>query len=242
MKYSGTTWGAGKSSALGRAKTSPILLFHRVCDLASTDPLTVPPERFKAMCKLLASSFRVVPLARVFEWVQAKLPLPERTVAITFDDCYQDNLHAAHILAEFGLPATFFIPTTFVGTDHTFSWDHHLPRLPNLNWNDLYTIQQLGHEIGSHSVTHPNMGILDPVRPSRNSRSPRRPWKKIWAGRAACLLIPSGARPTGSPSGTIWSGRRVIWERCLGTEALSVQRVRRDFCCRANRCLPSPAC
>jgi peptidoglycan/xylan/chitin deacetylase (PgdA/CDA1 family) len=132
-----------------------------VSDLISEDPLTVSPDRFKSICKLLASSYRVVSLAQVFEWMQARVPLPPRTVAITFDDCYQDNLHAAHILNSFGLTATFFIPTLFVGTDHTFSWDHHLPRLPNLTWNDLYTIQALGHEIGSHSVTHPNMAILD---------------------------------------------------------------------------------
>ena len=44
-------------------------------------------------------------------------------MAITFDDCYRDNLFAARVLAEHGLPATFFIPTKYVGTDQVFPWD-----------------------------------------------------------------------------------------------------------------------
>jgi peptidoglycan/xylan/chitin deacetylase (PgdA/CDA1 family) len=160
LKYSGAAWIYEHAARWSGKRQLPILLFHRVSDLIPEDGLTVPPDRFRTICALLQKSFRVVSLATVFEWMQTGADLPARTVAITFDDCYQDNLHAAHVLADHGLSATFFIPTAFVGTDHVFSWDQHLPRLANLNWPDLRTMLCLGHEIGSHTVTHPNMGLL----------------------------------------------------------------------------------
>src|SRR5947209_14504021 len=86
--------------------------------------------------------------------------MPRRTVAITFDDSYQDNLAAAHTLAEHGLPATFFVPTGYVGTERVFDWDRGLPRMPNLTWDDVAQMHRLGFEIGSHTVSHPNLGAM----------------------------------------------------------------------------------
>ena len=100
-----------------------ILLFHRVNDLTPEDGLTVGTRRFRRICRMLASRFHVVPLAEVYRILCAGEEMPARTVAITFDDCYCDNLPAARVLAEFGLPATFFVPTGYVGTEGAFPWD-----------------------------------------------------------------------------------------------------------------------
>ncbi|MFQ3649748.1 MAG: polysaccharide deacetylase family protein, partial [Gemmataceae bacterium] len=50
------------------------------------------------------------------------------------------------------------VPTGFIGTRRRFEWDRHLPELPNLNWQQVGEMVALGHEIGSHSVNHVNMG------------------------------------------------------------------------------------
>ncbi|MBY0229053.1 MAG: polysaccharide deacetylase family protein [Gemmataceae bacterium] len=137
-----------------------VLLFHRVTDLIPEDGLTVHPERFRRMCRMLRS-FNAVPLDEVFAIVRDGRPMPPRTLAITFDDCYLDNLAAARVLADHGLPATFFIPTAAVGTDHAFPWDAGLPKLPNLAWDQVRAIARLGHAIGSHTVTHCDLGAVD---------------------------------------------------------------------------------
>jgi peptidoglycan/xylan/chitin deacetylase (PgdA/CDA1 family) len=137
-----------------------ILLFHRVSDAVPEDGLTVGTARFRRMCALLRHRFHVVPLGEVFRILRERLPIPPRTVAITFDDCYRDNLIAARILAETQLPACFFLPTDFVGTDHVFPWDQALPRLPNLTWDDVRELARMGFEIGSHTVTHANFGTI----------------------------------------------------------------------------------
>jgi peptidoglycan/xylan/chitin deacetylase (PgdA/CDA1 family) len=159
-KYSGIALAQETLARLGGRRFMAILLFHRVTDRIPEDGLTISTARFGRICRLLRRDFRVVELGRIFELLRAGGPFPSRTVAITFDDSYRDNLQAAHILTEHGLPATFFLPTGFIGTDKVFPWDRHLPRLPNLTWDDARTLVRLGFDVGSHTVTHANLGTL----------------------------------------------------------------------------------
>jgi peptidoglycan/xylan/chitin deacetylase (PgdA/CDA1 family) len=159
-KSSGLAWAQERLAyALGR-RFMCVLLFHRVTDAISEDGLTLSTRRFRSICRMLRKEFVTVPLADVFDRLQSGKPIPRRTVAITFDDCYRDNLDAAAILKEHGLPATFFVPTAFVGTDEVFPWDKHLPRQRNLTWDDLRAMTAMGFEIGSHTVSHPSMGRI----------------------------------------------------------------------------------
>jgi peptidoglycan/xylan/chitin deacetylase (PgdA/CDA1 family) len=153
-KYSGILR-AGE--ALGQQSFLAVLLFHRVTDEIPEDGLTVSTRRFAGVCRMLRRHFNVVPLAEIFRLRATGAHFPRRTLAITFDDCYRDNLFAARILAEQQLPACFFIPTAFVGTDHVFDWDRGLKRMANLNWDEVREMAGLGHEIGSHTVTHADM-------------------------------------------------------------------------------------
>ncbi len=137
-----------------------VLLFHRVTDDIPADGLTVPTGWFRNLCHLLRRRFHVVSLAEIHRMVRGGVRPPRRTIAITFDDCYRDNLDAARTLAEFQLPACFFIPTSFVGTDHVFEWDRGLKRLANLTWDEVREMASLGHEIGSHTVSHADLGAL----------------------------------------------------------------------------------
>jgi peptidoglycan/xylan/chitin deacetylase (PgdA/CDA1 family) len=159
FKYSGAMYA---QEAVARWTAWPfmaVLLFHRVTDAIPEDGLTVGTRRFRQICKML-QNFNVVPLAEVFRILRNKEPVPPRTVAITFDDCYGDNLFAAQVLAEHKLPACFLVPTGYVGTEALFEWDIGLPPMRNLTWNEVREIADLGFEIGSHSVTHPNFASI----------------------------------------------------------------------------------
>lgn len=159
-KYSGVAHAQEAVARLTDRRYLTVLIFHRVTDAIPPDGLTVGTRWFGEMCRMLRQGFNVAPLAEVFRLVKTQAPFPRRTLAITFDDCYRDNLFAARVLAEHGLPACFFIPTAYVGTDHVFDWDQHLPKMPNLDWNDIREMASLGHEIGSHTLTHPNMAAI----------------------------------------------------------------------------------
>jgi len=102
------------SPAGPRARLS-VLIFHRA--LAAPDPM-FPSEmhaaRFDELCGWLRRWFHVLPLQEGVERL-ARGELPERALAISFDDGYEDNHRVAMpILKRHGMCATFFIATGFL--------------------------------------------------------------------------------------------------------------------------------
>lgn len=105
-----------------------ILLYHRIADVGS-DPwaLSVSPAHFAEHLEVLRRFAPVAALQRVADGAREGT-LPRRSVAITFDDGYADNLHHAKPLLEhYGMPATVFVTSGFIGADHEF-WSDTLAR------------------------------------------------------------------------------------------------------------------
>jgi peptidoglycan/xylan/chitin deacetylase (PgdA/CDA1 family) len=85
--------------------------------------------------------------------------LPPRTVAITFDDGYADNLHAVEELARHAMTATFFVVSNDIGAVSAWEPGEASPR-PMLSAADLREMQGQGLEIGSHTRSHPRLTTL----------------------------------------------------------------------------------
>lgn len=116
-----------------------VLMYHRVADVA-VDPwnLAVSPANFKQQIQHLVSKYHVVSAPELLQNLQQK-KLASHTVCITFDDGYTDNyLFAKPILEQYNCPATFFIPSQFIGQGQPFWWDElqalllDAPQLPEL--------------------------------------------------------------------------------------------------------------
>lgn len=104
--------------------TALVLIYHRVA-VPERDPqlLAVSPRNFDAQMSLLAEKHRVVPLSALIDAVRAR-KVPDRAVAVTFDDGYADNLlEAAPLLERHGIPATVFVSSGYVDTQREFWWD-----------------------------------------------------------------------------------------------------------------------
>ena len=100
-----------------------ILLYHRVAHV-TTDPqlLSVTPEHFVEHLQLLAEQREPVSLADLVCHREERRY--RQAVAVTFDDGYADNLHAAKPLLErAGVPATVFVTSGYVGGMRPFWWD-----------------------------------------------------------------------------------------------------------------------
>jgi peptidoglycan/xylan/chitin deacetylase (PgdA/CDA1 family) len=78
--------------------------------------------------------------------------LPDKTVAITFDDGYADNYAAFEELAKRCMWATWFMVTRDIG--QMSGWTDEVPPQPILSADQLSIMQAAVMEIGSHTVSH----------------------------------------------------------------------------------------
>jgi peptidoglycan/xylan/chitin deacetylase (PgdA/CDA1 family) len=125
-----------------------ILLYHRVAELSS-DPqlLSVTPQHFAEHLEILRKHYRPIPLQQTDK-------LLRRSVVVTFDDGYADNLwNAKPLLERYDVPATVFVTTGYVGQDREFWWDEletlllerrRLPETLQLNINGGIRQWELG--------------------------------------------------------------------------------------------------
>lgn len=101
-----------------------ILLYHRVATL-DTDPqlLSVTPDHFAEHLEYLSEHYNPISLSELFQALKAG-KIPDKSVVITFDDGYADNLwNAKPLLEKHGIPATVFVTSGSVGSDREFWWD-----------------------------------------------------------------------------------------------------------------------
>ncbi|NJL52673.1 MAG: polysaccharide deacetylase family protein [Hydrococcus sp. SU_1_0] len=101
-----------------------ILMYHRVAEI-DLDPwgLCVTPEHFAEHLEVLSKSARVVSLQQLTEELDAGKSV-NRSIAITFDDGYADNLlNAKPILEKYDIPATVFVANGYVERQQEYWWD-----------------------------------------------------------------------------------------------------------------------
>jgi len=106
-----------------------ILFYHRVANL-SPDPhaLCVAPDLFRTHMCHLRDHYKPFALDNLLA-AMAKGELPEGAVAVTLDDGFLDALdNAAPILAELGIPATFFVSIDRLHEEHE-TWQDTLAHI-----------------------------------------------------------------------------------------------------------------
>jgi peptidoglycan/xylan/chitin deacetylase (PgdA/CDA1 family) len=104
-----------------------ILGYHRICNITN-DPynITVSTHNFTDQLKVLKKVANVISLNELVHCINSG-ELPKRTVALTFDDGYLDNLNeVVPRLDSVKMPATFFLTTGFLGQE---PWWDKLARL-----------------------------------------------------------------------------------------------------------------
>ncbi len=118
-----------------------VLMYHRVlpdaeCEGYPFPSLVMPLSMFRELVRWIAAHARVAPVGEALAALDAdRAPASgasrERpSVAITFDDGYADNArHAAPVLEEFGVRASFYVTTRFVETGELLWFDRALHSL-----------------------------------------------------------------------------------------------------------------
>ena len=130
----------------------PVLMYHSVYSYAHPkDRITVSVETFNRQMEFLKrNKYNVIPLEELPNFLKRK-KIPYKTIAITFDDGYEDNyLYAFPILKNYNIPATIFLIVNYIDEPN------HLNRL------QIYEMKNCGLiAFGSHTLNHHNLVSLN---------------------------------------------------------------------------------
>lgn len=102
-----------------------ILCYHGVCaDRLAEEPWVpryfVTQTAFERQLQYLQRNAQVLPLRQAVEHLRDGT-LPPRSVSITFDDGYANNLRLAYpLLRKYGLPATIFLSSSYIESGDLF--------------------------------------------------------------------------------------------------------------------------
>ena len=140
---------------------------------------------FERQLEWFRSEFEPVSLSEAVTRLQ-RGDLSGRELVVTFDDGFRNQaVNAAPLLRDAGFSACFFLITGLVDAApddvrDVCSARLHLPRpVDVMGWDDARRLLELGHEVGSHTRTHPNLAsvgddaLQDELRGSREELETR---------------------------------------------------------------------
>ena len=144
-------------NSVSTAKIS-ILTYHSIDD--SNSVISTRLAAFQRQMEFLSKNdFNVVSLKGLINALDENRQLPAKTVALTFDDGYQNfYTRAFPVLKKYGFTATVFLVTDFCGACN--DWPGNLKTLERsklLSWSEIKELSREGIEFGAHTQTHPNL-------------------------------------------------------------------------------------
>jgi peptidoglycan/xylan/chitin deacetylase (PgdA/CDA1 family) len=141
-----------------------ILCYHAVSATWPTE-FAVAPQRLDAQLRFfLRRGYRPATLSAALSGGS-----DGRTLVVTFDDAFSSVFERAlPITSALGVPATMFVPTSYVAGEGAMAWasleqwagTEHEAELRCMSWDDLRALAAAGWEIGSHTASHPRLTSL----------------------------------------------------------------------------------
>jgi peptidoglycan/xylan/chitin deacetylase (PgdA/CDA1 family) len=144
------------ATSISLDKDLPILMYHHIREIKDLNEplaigLSVTPENFeKQIMSIQKEDFKSVLYKNLLAYMMQKDSLPLKPIMLNFDDGYSDAYtNAFPILEKYHIKASFAIITDSVGNEGYMTWDQ------------IRDLKAHGHEIVSHTVSHPDLEISD---------------------------------------------------------------------------------
>jgi len=165
------------------------------------------PEPFAAQMRCLAErGYEVIALPTFLDWLRGTIVLAARSILLTFDGAYADQLeHAVPILGAHGFPATFFPISGYLDVPG-----------PAMTRRDLMAVIAAGHSIGCHTHTHRPLAGLSDDEMRREVTDSKRRLEDALGERVASFAYPDGVVDARSAAAVEGAGFDVAFTVDLG--------------------------
>lgn len=171
----------------------PLVLCYHATAATWDHRLSVSPRTLERQIRLLlARRYRPV---RAAELVAGN----GRLLHVTFDDAFRSVLDALPVMERLGVPATVFACAGLADGPRPFP----VVKLPGdprpadsdlrtMSWDELRALVERGHEVGSHTVSHPHLTRISDPELARELRESREHIESELGRRCRFLAYPYG--------------------------------------------------
>ncbi len=181
--------------------TPPVICYHRIGGPLELGVTRVARWVFERQLRALArAGWRTLTLDQFAACLDTRpaAPIPRpanRGFLLTFDDGYANLVDQAYpLLADFGLTATTFLVTDYVGRTNTWDGRYTWRRLPHLDWPAIEHWQGGGFDFASHTASHARLTWLGDARVADElGRSRETLVRRLGAGAGRAVAYPFGA-------------------------------------------------
>jgi len=227
------------AQAVRPMKEVVVLMYHAIDHSGSK--LTVAPEVFEQQLAYLARSREVVPLVDVVRYARGEKDLPNKAIAITFDDGYRDIIDTVSpLLKKYELTATVFLPTDMSSRTDPY-------QTARLSWDEVRLVAAGNISFEAHGRRHLPLPSLSAEALRNEVEGPISDFERELGRRPHFFAYPFGARSPESENaiaaagyeagfsiteGTIISGddpfrlKRVQVDRTVGTLLFKLRLTR----------------
>ena len=174
----------------------PILSYHSISESSAAGfrRYTLSADRFREHLEYLRDrGYGSLTISEAAARLDGKTPRPGQSVALTFDDAFEDFATVAlPLLLEFQTKATLFVPTAFVGGTSTWLDREGESQRRIASWSQLREIVAAGIECGAHSHSHPELDRLPAAELEEEIRVPKALLEQHLGREAASFAYPFG--------------------------------------------------
>ena len=157
--------GSAKPNYNIEAKDIRVLMYHRIVSNKVTSKdngFSVHQDIFRKQLQTIDRwGYTTITFVDYNLYLRGKIKLPKKPIIITIDDGYLDTYTLAYpVLQEFGMKAVIYV----IGDpklDYN-KWDEDKMNAPAklMNRDQIKELHREGHEIGAHTLTHPDLRSL----------------------------------------------------------------------------------
>lgn len=174
-----------------------MLMYHVIAipkNAAEARFCRAPDEFRNDMEQIRQAGYQVLSFARVLDGIAGRIELPDKAVAITFDDgisCVYEN--ALPILQEFDYPASVFVVSGRVGGYNDYAEVFGFPRRRMLTTYEIRVLAESGVDIGSHTANHLWLGKTEKAVVAKELQDSKAVLEDILGREVAHFAYPFGS-------------------------------------------------